>query len=69
MRRREAHEILVRRDLRNRVAVERTRVDVDRHLCLFHRAHGAFQERRDIEVGEVAEEADVERMPEHIVEL
>ena len=69
MRRREAHEILVRRDLRNRVAVERTRVDIDRHLSLFHRAHGALQERRDVKIGEVAEEADVERMPEHIVEL
>ena len=69
MRRREAHEILIRRDLRNRIAVECTRVDVDRHLRLFHRAHGTFQERRDVEVGKVAEEANVERMPEHIVEL
>ena len=69
VRRRDAHEILVRRDLRNRIAVKRTRVDIDRHLSLFHRAHGALQERRDVKIGEVAEEADVERMPEHIVEL
>ena len=69
MRRRDTHEILVRRDLRNRITVERTRVDIDRHLSLFHRAHGALQERRDVKIGEVAEEADVERMPEHIVEL
>ena len=65
---RNLHEVRVRRDFMNRIAVVRTRVDINDHVGLLKSLGSTHKIRRDIKVRQIAEQADVERMAEHIIE-